>query len=100
MEFVASCLFIVVSVIFRIYWWRWKRIGYLLPPGPPGWPLIGNALDIDPRNPHHTLTDWAKQYGDVYTLNLVGKRTVVVSSSEGIQVNITITFMSRTAISD
>jgi len=29
-------------------------------------PLLGNALKIDRRRPHFTLTDWANVYGHVY----------------------------------
>lgn len=34
-----------------------------LPPGPPGLPLIGNALDIPQTEPHKVYMEWAQKYG-------------------------------------
>jgi hypothetical protein len=33
------------------------------PPGPPGWPLIGNVLDIPHTKPWLTFAKWGKKYG-------------------------------------
>jgi hypothetical protein len=40
---------------------RRKRFPY--PPGPPGWPLIGNLLDIPPSFPWLVFTEYSKKYG-------------------------------------
>ena len=42
----------------------WKS----LPPGPSGWPLLGNAYQLDGEKPHETLTEWARTYGDLYSI--------------------------------
>ena len=34
-----------------------------LPPGPKGWPLIGNLLDIPQSNVVKTYAEWARKYG-------------------------------------
>jgi hypothetical protein len=34
------------------------------PPGPPGWPLIGNLLDMPHIKPWLTFTEWGKKYGE------------------------------------
>lgn len=34
-----------------------------LPPGPPGLPLIGPVIGINPSAPWLTFRDWAKTYG-------------------------------------
>jgi hypothetical protein len=34
-----------------------------LPPGPKGWPLIGNLLDIPQSNFVKTYAEWARKYG-------------------------------------
>ena len=34
-----------------------------LPPGPPRWPLLGNALDRPRGKEWHAYTEWGKQYG-------------------------------------
>ena len=54
-------------------------------PGPRGWPLLGNAPALDPKYPHVTMTKWAKQYGDVYQLNLLGEKVIVASGKDDIR---------------
>lgn len=44
-------------------------------PGPPGIPILGNALSLKPTNIHQTLEDWALKYGPFYKLR-IGPRTV------------------------
>lgn len=50
-----------------------------LPPGPPGWPIIGNLLQLGDR-PHESLYRLAQKYGDLMSLKLGNKLTLVVSS--------------------
>jgi len=40
-----------------------KKERLALPPGPKGWPLIGNLLDIPRSNFVKTYTEWARKYG-------------------------------------
>lgn len=50
-------------------------------PGPPGWPFIGNLLDL--RNgdyPLQALERLAAQYGEVFTIMNRGSRRVFISS--------------------
>ncbi|KAG8374165.1 hypothetical protein BUALT_Bualt11G0102500 [Buddleja alternifolia] len=53
----------------------------LLPPGPPGWPLIGNIFDLG-EVPHQTLNGLRAKYGPVIWLRLGAINTMVVQSSE------------------
>jgi cytochrome P450 len=53
-----------------------------LPPGPKGYPLFGNILDIDTEKMHLKLTQWAKEYGDIFSIKLFGTRAIVISSPE------------------
>jgi cytochrome P450 len=53
-----------------------------LPPGPPTVPLLGN-LDIFPTEfAHYKFTEWARQYGDIYSLKIGPKTAVVITSME------------------
>ncbi|KAI5248664.1 cytochrome P450 [Aureobasidium subglaciale] len=51
-------------------------------PGPAGWPFLGNINDIDPEVPVKSLMDIADKYGSIYSLSILGKRRVIVSSVE------------------
>ncbi|GBE88750.1 Multifunctional cytochrome P450 monooxygenase af510 [Sparassis crispa] len=54
-----------------------------LPPGPPGLPVIGNVLDIPADRPTWlTFADWAKKYGDIVHISLLGQSSVILSSPE------------------
>lgn len=41
-----------------------------LPPGPPTLPILGNIHQIPKKGAHFQFTEWAKQYGGIYTLKL------------------------------
>ncbi|EIN06167.1 cytochrome P450 [Punctularia strigosozonata HHB-11173 SS5] len=52
-----------------------------MPPGPRGFPLLGNALHIPAINPWLTFMEWGKQYGsDIIHLTAPGARIIVVNS--------------------
>jgi len=51
-------------------------------PGPRGWPLFGNALEIDLPRVHHQLEDWARQYGPLYRVRIMGNQVLVISDAE------------------
>jgi cytochrome P450 len=53
-----------------------------IPDGPPGKPLIGNLLDIPPYHSWLKFTEWSKQYGPLYRLNLAGQNHIIVSSEK------------------
>ncbi|KAG2158979.1 cytochrome P450 [Suillus bovinus] len=50
------------------------------PPGPPGWPLIGNVLDMPHIRPWLTFAEWGKKYGDISHIEVLGQHIVVVNS--------------------
>lgn len=51
-------------------------------PGPTGWPLIGNLLDLK----HDTLIEktyeYAETYGDIFMVNVFGRNNVFINSHE------------------
>ncbi|PCH38746.1 cytochrome P450 [Wolfiporia cocos MD-104 SS10] len=56
----------------------------LLPPGPRGIPFFGNALQIPLEQQWKVLASWAKTYGDVMHLSVMGQSLIVLSSAEAI----------------
>ena len=51
-------------------------------PGPRTWPLVGNALQIDPPHFHLQLEAWAREFGPFYRLNLRSRQLLVVGDHE------------------
>jgi hypothetical protein len=52
-----------------------------LPPGPKGWPIIGNSFQIDfEKNPAPQLVKWTKQYGEIFYLSIGGSDFVFLNS--------------------
>ncbi|XP_065854567.1 iridoid oxidase-like [Euphorbia lathyris] len=51
------------------------------PPGPPGWPLIGNIFDLG-SNPHRSLYELRFKYGDLLWLRLGWNNTLVIQTAK------------------
>ncbi|KAM6184798.1 cytochrome P450 2C23-like [Rhynchocyon petersi] len=66
----------VTCLIFLLIWRKNYKVGKL-PPGPTPLPIIGNMLQVNPKDIPASLSKLAKEYGPVYTLYL-GPRTIVV----------------------
>jgi cytochrome P450 len=45
-------------------------------PGPRGWPIVGNALQVDRTRIHQTVEAWAREFGPFFRFRL-GKRTLL-----------------------
>ncbi|OJA19238.1 hypothetical protein AZE42_05997, partial [Rhizopogon vesiculosus] len=43
------------------------------PPGPPGWPLIGNILDMPHIKPRLAFAEWGNKYGDISHIEVLGQ---------------------------
>ncbi|VDB83466.1 unnamed protein product [Peniophora sp. CBMAI 1063] len=53
----------------------WRSI----PPGPPGLPIIGNALQISSDKYWMKYSAWRKDYGGMFYLNAAGKPMIVIN---------------------
>ncbi|KAI7188379.1 cytochrome P450, partial [Hortaea werneckii] len=49
-------------------------------PGPKGYPIVGNITDLDPELPIASLQNLAKQYGEIFSLTIFGKKRVFIAS--------------------
>ncbi|KAG2337086.1 cytochrome P450 [Suillus weaverae] len=50
------------------------------PPGPRGWPLIGNIQDIPHIKPWLTFAEWGKKYGAISHVEVLGQHIIVINS--------------------
>ena len=51
--------------------WGWSPNGLPLPPGPKGYPVIGNLFDMPIYKPWVVYDGWRKTYGKTFMINLV-----------------------------
>ncbi|KAI0699609.1 cytochrome P450 [Cerioporus squamosus] len=67
---------------FTLLYVRKRRTALPLPPGPPGWPIIGNLYDYPKSDLARELFELHKKYGDLVHLNIFGKSTISIGSFE------------------
>ncbi|KAG8951236.1 hypothetical protein FRC03_012592 [Tulasnella sp. 419] len=49
-------------------------------PGPDTVPLLGNLHLIPKTNIHYKFTEWAKQYGEIYSVEMGPETAIVITS--------------------
>ncbi|KZO94968.1 cytochrome P450 [Calocera viscosa TUFC12733] len=68
-------------VLVLLFGWRHLERGKLpLPPGPKGYPVIGNLLDLPKENDWLVYSDLQKTYGDIMYISVLGKPFLIISS--------------------
>ncbi|EEE66224.1 hypothetical protein OsJ_22376 [Oryza sativa Japonica Group] len=75
-------LLVVSAAVLAAMWWRrCSRTGGAdgLPPGPPGWPVVGNLFQVIlQRRPFmYVVRDLREKYGPIFTMRM-GQRTLIV----------------------
>jgi hypothetical protein len=71
---------VTLTVIVFVY--MKKRSSLPLPPGPPALPIIGNAHQAPRSYPWLQYHDWAKTYGPVIYLNMLGQSLIILTTSQ------------------
>ncbi|CAN6446296.1 unnamed protein product [Victoria cruziana] len=71
------CLLLVSIFLFRSILFLHKKDN--LPPGPRGWPVVGNLFQLG-SNPYATLKRFARTHGPLFSLRL-GTQQVIVAST-------------------
>ncbi|KAF8257391.1 cytochrome P450 [Lactarius quietus] len=49
-------------------------------PGPKGWPIIGNLLDVPTELEYQVFSRWQKKYGDLIQMTILGQPTIIINS--------------------
>ena len=75
---IAIFAFILGSAIWLVKCRR--QVLSKLPPGPKGWPIIGNIFDMPLEYPWFTYATWGKKYGPLTYVNIAGLPILVVNS--------------------
>ncbi|XAR53775.1 hypothetical protein NMG60_11022456 [Bertholletia excelsa] len=81
-------ILLFLSVVFLRLWWRyWSVTGggvRNLPPGPPGWPLLGNLgqVILQRRSFIYVVRDLRAKYGPIFTMQMGQRTLIIVTSSE------------------
>ncbi|PBL03380.1 hypothetical protein ARMGADRAFT_1157500 [Armillaria gallica] len=71
-----------ILLICYLFYLSRNRRRVPLPPGPKGFPLIGNLWDVPAEYPWVTYARWTATYGDVLYLDTPGNPTVVINSAQ------------------
>ncbi|KAF5358757.1 hypothetical protein D9758_008555 [Tetrapyrgos nigripes] len=86
LTFSASVAFFAVLLTWII--WKLARIGQresTLPPGPPTVALLGNVHLLPTQSIWMKLTEWAREYGDFYSLKLGSDTAIVLTSMKAVK---------------
>ncbi|KAM9305504.1 uncharacterized protein PAF06_014065 [Gastrophryne carolinensis] len=79
-------LYFTTFIAVVIYWINGSKKSTLkMPPGPKTLPFIGNLNLLDLKRPHQSLMELSKKYGEVFTLDLGGTKTVVIAGYEAVK---------------
>jgi len=78
---VCLLTFIITLAAYRILF---KKKRFQLPPGPSGWPLIGNVLQLG-SSPFLKHDEFSKKFGDLHTISIFGSTVVVLSSLKAVK---------------
>ncbi|KAF9445086.1 cytochrome P450 [Macrolepiota fuliginosa MF-IS2] len=76
------------SFLLALYFYMKKPNAYSslpLPPGPKGWPVIGNLLDMPTEFEWKTYHEWSKKLGtDILHVSVMGTNIIVLDSPEAV----------------
>ncbi|KAJ7018188.1 cytochrome P450 [Mycena alexandri] len=73
--------FAVIAMLLYFFWCPKSARSLPFPPGPPRDPVIGHLRYMPTKNRATVFHTWAKTYGDVMYLDILGKPTIVLNTA-------------------
>ncbi|KAJ7644946.1 cytochrome P450 [Roridomyces roridus] len=73
---------IAATALALAYYIYRSRKSLPLPPGPKGWPLIGNVLDMPKSHSWKKFAQWGEIYGGIMSITLLGQPFVIINDPE------------------
>ncbi|KAH0579388.1 hypothetical protein H2248_003528 [Termitomyces sp. 'cryptogamus'] len=69
--------------LLLLRWWflKTKQVA-LLPPGPPGLPIVGNVADMPTSKEWVTFAEWGRVWGGLISVKLLGRSMIIVNSAQ------------------
>ncbi|KAF4605478.1 hypothetical protein EYR40_004262 [Pleurotus pulmonarius] len=64
---------------------KYGRREHGLPPGPPTTPILGNVPQFPREFPFLQFSEWAAEYGDIYSLKVLDQTMIILSSGRAIK---------------
>lgn len=82
-EMVVVILVILILLLLLGYKvWTNHNNRATLPPGPKGWPIVGNVFEIDFQRLQKTLLEWKHVYGHLVYFPLLGNNILVLNTAD------------------
>ncbi|KIK70290.1 hypothetical protein GYMLUDRAFT_67518 [Collybiopsis luxurians FD-317 M1] len=78
----ADSVLALLGCFFLYKLFSFQKHSHPLPPGPKGWPLIGNALDMPKTHAWRTFAQWGAKWGSIMSINVFGTPFVIISDPE------------------
>ncbi|TFK29251.1 cytochrome P450 [Coprinopsis marcescibilis] len=76
----SVAVLLVILVLFLVKRFLLSRTLLRLPPGPKGFPLIGNLLDMPSEQEWLTFARWGEEWGDICSVTVLGQPLVILNS--------------------
>ncbi|KAJ8046069.1 Cytochrome P450 1A1 [Holothuria leucospilota] len=78
----SLALLSAATALVGLWVWSQQKPRKDFPPGPKGWPLIGNILEFRSDIPPHIIfMEHAKKYGDIFSIRIGQRWTVVLNGA-------------------
>ncbi|EMD36558.1 hypothetical protein CERSUDRAFT_138257 [Gelatoporia subvermispora B] len=75
-------LFVAGVALGFVLWYRQDGRSHRHPPGPRGWPIIGNLLNVPTAYPWLTYKEWSKTYGPVVHIKVLGQPIIILNTAK------------------